>query len=162
MTTAPGFFRRWAVRIEATLLSVILLGMLGATLTQIILRNVSGTALPTVDPLVRASVLWLGLIGAVAAAREFRHIRIDLIVRVLPTVPARILDSIVSLVTAGVCGLVAWHGGRMVIDERTYGGAVAADFPAWVLQTIIPVGFGLMALAYLGHTVMRAIGRDDP
>ncbi|MCH2184367.1 TRAP transporter small permease subunit, partial [Myxococcota bacterium] len=63
--------------------------------------------------------------------------------------PARMrVGLITSVFTAVVCALLAWHSGRFVLDEYTYGSAAFSDIPAGILQVGIPVGFGLIAIRY--------------
>ncbi len=153
MTDQPeGRAARAARILETTLLCALLFSLLLLGCAQIVLRNLFDTALLWADPLVRAGVLWLGLLGAVAAAREARHIRVDLAQRFLRGWPRRVLDGITNAFTAVVCAVIAWHGTRLVIDERAFGGG--SDFiPSWILQIVIPASFGIMALLHAAHVV---------
>ena len=54
--------------LEAALLAVLLFGLVGLSGLQIVLRNGFDDSLVWIDPLLRLAVLWLGLLGAVAAA----------------------------------------------------------------------------------------------
>ena len=44
--------------------------------------------------------------------------------------------------------ILAWHGGRFVQMEREFGSMVLNNLPAWILEAIIPVSFGLIAYRY--------------
>ncbi|RMH22762.1 MAG: TRAP transporter small permease subunit, partial [Gammaproteobacteria bacterium] len=65
--------------LEDALIALLLLGMLGLAITQIIMRELLHSGLPWIDPLLRIAVLWLGLLGALLATRLDRHIEINLI-----------------------------------------------------------------------------------
>ena len=54
-------------RFEIALLALVLISMVLIATLQIILRNFFDTGLIWIDPLLRTMLLWLGLLGAVAA-----------------------------------------------------------------------------------------------
>lgn len=118
---------------------------------QIILRNFFEIGIVWIDPLLRVLVLWTGLIGATVASRDNKHIRIDLLSRLFTKRVHMAVQSIVAIITSVVCALIAWHGARWVyldyLDQLT----AFAGLPSWVLEAIIPVAFGLIALRYLIH-----------
>ena len=60
----------------------------------------------------------------------------------------RAAERLASVFTAGICALLAWHGGRLVWFEYQDGTTLGAGIPAWVAQIVIPLGFGLMALRF--------------
>ena len=75
---------------------VLLLGFLTAfAVTQIILRNFFSTGFVWGDDLLRHGVLWISFLGAARATLERKHIRID----ILP----RILTGRLSFITDFVC-----------------------------------------------------------
>jgi TRAP-type C4-dicarboxylate transport system permease small subunit len=135
-------------RAEDLVLMLLLGGLVGLAFMQILMRNLLDAGLPWADPLLRLIVLWLALAGALAATRENKHIRIDLLSRFLPEPLAAWVDRITAAFTFAVCGLLAWHGGRLVWFEYQDGTLIAPGIPAWTAELIIPLGFGLMALRF--------------
>ena len=75
---------RW---LENSLLSIVLVSMILLASGQIGLRNLFGSGFPWADEALRLLVLWVAMLGAVAASRENRHISIDILSRVLPERP---------------------------------------------------------------------------
>ncbi len=152
--------------LEAALLAFVLLGLVFLSGLQIVLRNLFDSGLVWIDPLLRLSVLWLGLLGAVAAARRGKNIQIDLLGRSVSDAVRRWMDVVTQLAAAGVCTLIAWHGTRMVMLEAEYGDTGVLGTPIWVQQSIIPVAFGIMALVYLLGAGAAALWgsriQDDP
>lgn len=116
---------------------------------QIILRNLFDTGISWSDPLLRIMVLWVGLVGAMAATRERRHITIDVLSRFLPTRGKQVSGVITDLFSAVVCALLAWHSGNFVIEEYHGGAEAFAAVPAWACEAIMPLGFAVMALRFL-------------
>lgn len=145
--------------LEAGLLAFLVLGLVALSGLQIVLRNVFDEGLVWIDPLLRLAVLWLGLLGAVAAARRGKNIQIDLLGRAVPAALQRLIQTLTQLAAAGVCGLICWHGTRMVLLEAEFGDVGVLGLPVWLQQIVIPVAFGLMALVYLVSAVAEAAGR---
>lgn len=143
-----GRLLRAVQALETLLLAALLLGMIILAGTQIALRNIFDSGWYWVEPLLRILVLWVGLLGALAATRNNNHIRIDVVSRYLSLRNQRIAATIGLLFSAAICALVAWHGARFVWDEYRAGSTVIAQLPAWLFQSVIPVGFGLMALRF--------------
>ncbi|RMG53918.1 MAG: TRAP transporter small permease [Gammaproteobacteria bacterium] len=135
--------------LEDLLLTVLLLGLIGASFAQIVLRNLFDTGFLWLDPALKLGVLWLGLLGALVATREHRHIRIDLLGRLLPAGLRRLAHALVQLFTAAVAGLIAWHGALLVADDFSQGSEAFSGMPAWLAEAAIPLGFGLIALRHL-------------
>jgi TRAP-type C4-dicarboxylate transport system permease small subunit len=142
-------------RIEATILTMFLAAMVTLSLAQIVIRNVDllrealSANLVWADPLVRVMVLWLGMIGALAATRDDRQITVDALSRLLAERTRAVVRVLTDLVTAAISATVAWHAGRLVADEKAMGMMAFAGVPLWVCELILPVAFGLIALRYL-------------
>lgn len=149
--------------LEDWLLAGMLLAMVILGSLQIVLRNFFESGIAWGDPLLRVMVLWVGLLGAMAATRDDRHIRIDILTRYLPEKWQGWNQVVIQLFTAAVCALVAWHGLRFVQFEREDGMTSFADIPSWWLESIIPVGFALIAVRSLltawRHLMSVAAGR---
>lgn len=145
---------RW---LEDAILSVLLLGMVLLAVAQIVLRNVFASGVLWGDELLRILLLWLALVGAMIASREDRHISIDFFSRYLPSRWATRLKVVLHLLTAVICSIIAWHSFRFVQMEAEFGSRLLERFPSWWFQSILPLGFALIALRYYGH-VLRGLG----
>ncbi len=152
-------------RVEDAVLAVLLGAIVLLAPLQIALRELFGAGLVWVDPLLRALVLWVGLLGALAASRDGRQISIDVISRVLPARARAEAGALTSLFTAGISGLVAYHGARFVVSELRFESVAFSGIPAWLLESVIPFAFGWIALRYLllGLAEVRALraGRTE-
>lgn len=144
-------------RLEAGVLALSLLVMLGMSVLQIVLRNVFGTGIAWADVLVRILVLWTALIGAMVASRTGEHIRIDWLVRYFPETVGHGIQRLVHLLTAAVSAVIAYHSLQFVLSEKAYGDMAFADVPAWVCASILPLAFGMMAFRHLA-----CVFRVDP
>jgi len=140
-------------RIETVLISFLLLGIIALEALQIILRNVFSYAIFWADDLIRLGVLWLAVIGSVAASRESRHIAIGIVPRYFPVSwhkPAAVMATAFASVVSAV---LAWHALRFVADSYRYGDTLLGDLPAWMFQVVMPVGFALISYQFLVSTV---------
>ncbi len=128
---------------------VLLLGFLTTfALTQIILRNFLSIGFVWGDELLRHGVLWISFLGAARATLEGKHIRIDLLPRVLPPRLGLIADSVCCFVSLFVCVLLVWASWNFVQGERLAGDIAFASIPYWWLVLIFPISFTLMALRF--------------
>lgn len=150
-----GRLQRAAAALEDGLIVAILAAMILLAGAQIVLRNAFDTGLGWSDPLLRIMVLWLGLLGAMAATRDDRQISIDVLSRFLPPRARAFSRMITDLFTAAVCALIAYHAARFVMQERADGIVAFAEVPAWWCELILPIGFGVIALRCLFYLPRR-------
>jgi len=139
---------RFLARLEDLLLALLLTGMILLAAAQIFSRNLFSFGFTWGEPLLRGLVLWLALLGAMAATRDGNHIRIDLLSRFLPAVAGRLLRRLTDLFSALICALLAWHAGRFVYADWQDGMEWISGIPSWSVELIIPIGFGVMALRF--------------
>jgi TRAP-type C4-dicarboxylate transport system permease small subunit len=133
---------------EDAVLVVILSGMIVLASGQIVLRNFFDIGFIWSDEALRLMVLWLAVAGAVAASRDDKHINVEVLDRFLPGRVKTLKDALIHGFTAGICGVVAWHSFLFVRMSHEFGDVLLGGIPAWLLQAILPVGFGLIAYRY--------------
>jgi TRAP-type C4-dicarboxylate transport system permease small subunit len=134
---------------ETVLLTLLLTAMVLLAAGQIVLRNVGGTGFSWADEALRILVLWVTMVGSVAASRDQRHVRIDALSRYLPAALGRWTATLIDLFAAAVCAVLAWCSYEFVTDSFAAGDRVlGGQLPAWTVQLILPVGFGLIAYRF--------------
>jgi len=136
-------------------LVLILSGMILLATSQIILRNFFGFGFIWADELLRMLVLWIAVAGAVAASRTDKHINIAVLDRFLPDKIGLVVKVIVDLFTAAVCLVVTWYSINFVQTSYEYQDVLMGNVPAWILQLVMPVGFGLISWRYLLFALKR-------
>ena len=147
MTPARGGALGWLDRFENGLIAVLVLAMVLLAGAQIVLRNFFETGLSWADPLLRAMVLWTAMLGALAAARDDKHIGLDVLAHFVHGNARRALRIVTLLFAAAISATMAWYGyGLIQLDFG--GGNTIAGVPSWLIEAIIPVGFGLLALRF--------------
>ena len=143
---------------ENAVLVFILSSMILLAAGQIVARNVFGFGFIWSDELLRMLVLWIAVAGAVAASRADKHINIAILDRFLPQKLNSAVKVIIDLFTAGICAVVAWYSVSFVLLSYEYGDVLLGDVPAWILQSVLPLGFGLMSWRYILFAISRFIG----
>lgn len=149
-------------RIETILLIIILLSMILLAFLQVILRNFFHTSILWADTLLRHLVLWIGFIGASLATRERRHINIDAVSRLLSKTAQKITLSIINLFAGTICFFLLRAAMTFIQSEKEAGSILFTGIPTWVFQIIIVIGFGLMMLRFLIHTLENLMALLSP
>ncbi len=134
--------------LETVMLVSMLTAMMLVAVGQIIMREGFGTGFGWADELVRLMVLWLAMVGSIAACRENRHIRIDALSHVLPDIAVNLIRILVDVFAAFICAVIAFQAWRYLQIEIEYDDTVLVDTPAWIAHSIMPVAFALMAYRY--------------
>lgn len=147
---------RW---LENLLLVALLGGLVLLSTAQIVLRNFFSTGLTWADGLVRLMVLWLALVGAVAAARESRHITMAALTRWLPPRWQRLARGSAEAFALVVSGALAWYSLAFVRDSYRYEDVLLDGLPAWAAQLPIPLAFAAIALIYAAAFLRTLTGR---
>jgi C4-dicarboxylate transporter DctQ subunit len=135
--------------LETLLLVSMLTVMMLVAVGQIVMREAFGTGFGWADELVRLMVLWLALVGSIAACRENRHIRIDALSHVLPDIAVTLIRILVDVFATFVCAVIAFQAWRYLQIEIEYDDTVLVDTPAWIAHSIMPAAFALMAYRFL-------------
>ena len=149
---------RVARTLETWLIVIVLGGLILLGAAQIVLRNAFSISFAWGDGLARLAVLWLGLLGALAASRDGRHITMGALARVLPPklqVAAGVCADVFGAAVSAALAYAAW---KFVGDSREFGDTMLGDIPAWWLQAIMPVAFALIAWQFLVQAVKRLRG----
>ncbi|NNF41358.1 MAG: TRAP transporter small permease [Woeseiaceae bacterium] len=135
--------------IETFLLVTLFSAMMLLAVGQIVLREVFSTGFVWADELIKLMVLWLAMVGAVAAARDNRHIRIDAFTHIFPRMAVQLTRVAVDVFAALVSAVVAWHAWRYLQVEIEYADTVLVNVPAWVAHSVLPAAFLLISFRFL-------------
>lgn len=149
-------------RVEQMLIAFLLSAMILLVFSQIVLRNFFSTGISWGDALVRYLVLWVGFIGAALATREGRHINIEVFSHWMSDRSNIILEAVTNLVSAIICGLLAYAAVNFIRFEAQMGSTSFLHLPVWVPELILPVTFGLMSLRFAMRIVSVSTGLRNP
>ena len=122
---------------------------------QIVLRNLFSYSLFWGDDILQLALLWLVMGGALVAARNGEHIRINVLVRFVPGKIRPLVYAATHAFTAIICLLLTLQSIQLVRSSIEYGDTLIGDMPAWIAQLIMPIGFGLLAVHFAVRSVVQ-------
>ena len=149
MSSGLARWRRRLYAVEDALLALLLVLLLLLAVAQIGLRVFADTGFVWAEPVSRLMVMWLALLGALAATRERRHIAIDALPRLLPPRGRRVAWAVSQASAAAACGLLAWLAADLLLLEWEAPGLLPGGIPGWAGMLVMPPAFALMALRFL-------------
>lgn len=140
---------------ENNLLFILVISMLGLSITQIFLRNFFEFGLVWAEASIRLMVLWATMIGSMIAARSSQHLRIDLLERYSHTRYKRNITGLIQLLTALLCLSLVYFSFLFIQLEYEDGTTAFANIPSWIFMSIIPICFMVMGLRYLINAITQ-------
>jgi TRAP-type C4-dicarboxylate transport system permease small subunit len=139
---------------EDSLLAFLVLALVFIAGGQIILRLFFQTGVDWADGLLRSLILWTALTGAMVAAREDKHLKLDALSRCLNGLAKTITRFCAQGFAAGLCALLAWYSISLVQLERESNTIAFGVIPTWCTQLIMPIAFAVMSTRF----ALRALG----
>ena len=100
-------------------------------------------------------VLWLAMVGSIAACRDNRHIRIDALSHLLPKSVVTFTQMFVDVFAAIVCAVIARHAYRYLQLEIEFEDIVLVSTPAWIAHMIMPLAFGLISYRFIVNVLTK-------
>jgi TRAP-type C4-dicarboxylate transport system permease small subunit len=143
--------------LENALIVALLGGLILFSSAQILLRNVLSIGLTWGDGLSRLAVLWLALLGALAASRDGKHITMGAVTQWLPGGYKMAADVAADGFAAVFCTVFTYFALAFVRESRTFEDTLLG-VPAWWLQSIIPLAFALIGYRYAVRGLRRLRG----
>jgi TRAP-type C4-dicarboxylate transport system permease small subunit len=147
----------------AVLASLLLLAMMLVICGDVLTRNVAVPGLPRgIAWSNEISELMLYLITLFAAPwllREGRHIRVDIVLRVVPPNVAYACEWIADVLGLGCCGWMTWYGSAAAARSLAAGALSIKTLvmPEWWLLAPLPACFVLLAVEF-GFRMRRLAG----
>ena len=121
-----------------------------------------GISIPWLDDVLRMLLIWLVYMGCVSLCLNNDHISMDAIYLRLPRTARKVMDVVIALLGVGLCGFVAKIGYNSMMQGIEYEELLPSGYiPAWPQSLAIPLGFALMAVAYLSFLLSLFTGRRE-
>ena len=147
----------YIAKIEEFLLAAALGAMILLVLVQIILRNDYASGIIGGAEIVRHLVLWVAFLGAMLAAREDKHIRIELAGHIITGKLRQIFDVLTGVFSVFICSILTYASIIFVsIDYQGHTVIAFLNTPVWILQVIIPIGYLCVTLRFAIHCIAKA------
>ncbi len=117
-----------------------------------------GFAVPAGAEYLKQVVLWLAFLGGLVATRERRHLSLST-VELFPDKVRRFGRLLAAAVAAATVGILTYASVVLVLANREEGRKLLGGLPVWVLELVMPLSLGLMALRFAWGASERWPGR---
>ncbi len=137
----------WLLAFTRAASAICLMASVLINFANIIGRYFFSVSIPWAEEIMLFLMVGCVFTGCCAVAWQGRHIRMDVLISVLPPTPRRLLMLLSELVLIAAAIAVAYFSWPVItqlaaFDERSE----AANFPLVVPQSMVPIGYVLMAL----------------
>ena len=150
---ASSTAKTWVKAAENTVVSVVLLAMMLIPLAESFLRRVFQTGIPASTTIVQHMVLVVGMLGGAIAARDGRLLSLSTFGETSLhgrwKSAAQIFTSGVSAAVTAFLGVASY---QFVASEREAGQLLAFGLPMWIVESVLPIGFAVIAIRILLQT----------
>ena len=127
-----------------------LLAMVVMVTADIILRNLTRTGFPWANEVSEYALYVITLLTAPWLLRRGQHVRIDLVLTLVPARAAWIMEAASDVLGFAVCLVMMRYGLKMTIDSAVMGSITIKNlvFPEWWLLWPLPLCFALLAAEF--------------
>ncbi len=151
-TPRPASF--WQ-RTENLLIVFALAIMAALPVTEIILRAGWNTGLAGSSTIVQHLTLIVGMLGGALAARDGRLLSLSTATALLPASWKGRTNWFSQSFSAAISLLLCIASVQFVLAEREGGNVQLLGIPLWIIQTILPLGFGAISLRLIYRASAR-------
>lgn len=96
-------------------------------------------------------IIYIAVMAAADVQREDAHIRITFFTGKAGPGTQRVIRTVIGLIGAVFCGIMAWYGGLQMLQAAEFGDRVSSTLgtPMFIPYAMLPIGFGALALQFL-------------
>ena len=148
---------RWLLAVTRAASALFLITSVGINFVNIIGRYFFSVSIPWAEEIMLFLMVGCVFTGCCAVAWEGRQIRMDVVVAILPgrlRDLIEILSELVMIAAAAAVTVFAWPVVTQLaaFDQRSQ----AANFPLYIPQAMVPIGYCLMGLLVAIRLLMRS------
>lgn len=150
----------------ALLAALILLIMVVMVTADIVLRNLTRTGFPWANEISEYALYFTTLLTAPWLLRRGQHVRIDLVLTMVPNRLAWVMEIAGDIIGFVVCLVMMRYGIKMTVDSAVMGAITIKNlvFPEWWLLWPLPLCFALLAAEFVfrfDHILRAEPGRRE-
>lgn len=135
----------------ATFAALVLLGMVTLVTIDIVLRNALGSGFAWANEVTEYGLYLTTLLTAPWLLRRGQHVRIDMILVIVPPRIAWLAEAVADVLGLSVSVLLLWYGAAMTAQSARLGSMTVKSlvFPERWLYWPLPLCFALLALEFV-------------
>ena len=157
----------WYGRLLEALLQVACLLLLVMTLligADVLLRNIGLGGIAPSNEISEDIIYLVTLLAAPGLLRQGQHIRVDIVLRVLPAKVGWLLEWLGDILGVICCLYFVWYGARIVAASFTSSALSIKTLimPEWWLLAPMPLAFVLLSVEFLFRMHRLALGERRP
>jgi tripartite ATP-independent transporter DctM subunit len=150
----PAGWRGVVARMEDCFLVAPLLALMVLPLIEIVLRRFH-TGISGASAFVQHFTLVVGMLGGAIAAREQRLLSFSTLASVFKAKLKSVARLISNGVAAAISAFLCVASIQFVLTEKSAGAQLAYGIPIWIIELVLPLGFGLIALRLVWHAAQN-------
>jgi TRAP-type C4-dicarboxylate transport system permease small subunit len=142
----------------------ILLAMTFTIGFDVLLRNVGAGGIPPSNEMSEYGLYLTTILAAPGLLRRGQHIRIDIVLRMLPPRVAWILEWLGDIVGMICCWFFVWYGVRVTMASYAAGSVSIKTLvlPEWWILVPMPVCFLMVAIEFVFRMRQLALSERGP
>ena len=150
MTRLSTFFVRM-LNALAIVAALTLLAMVVLVSADIALRNLTRTGFPFANEVSEYALYVITLLTAPWLLRRGQHVRIDLVLTLIPARVAWLMEAAADILGFAVCLVMMRYGIKIAVESAVLGSITIKNlvFPEWWLLWPLPVCFALLAIEFV-------------
>jgi len=167
MPTVMPTLSRWYGRLLDAMLTVagvLLLAMTAMIGADVLLRNLGAGGVPPSNELSEDCLFLVTLLAAPGLLRQGQHIRVDIVLRVLPLRIGWLMEWAGDIIGCACCLVFVWYGVSVTAASHADGALSIKTLvlPEWWLLAPMPVTFALLAIEFVFRMHRLALAERRP
>ena len=140
---------RMATFLEETFVGFTLLFATLLLFFGVVMRYFFNYAFEWSDELIRYVIIWSTFIGAGLCAKKGMHVKMDILLRVMPVGFLRYWNMLLTVVAILFSVFCMVKGYQMVVLTQAFGRtSVSFPLPMWIIYLAVPLGYTLMFIHF--------------
>ncbi|MEO0382010.1 MAG: TRAP transporter small permease [Pseudomonadota bacterium] len=124
---------------------------------------IAGITVPSLNEIAGFLFVAATFLALAATLRQADHIRVSMLIKVVPLGVRRILEAVVLIIATAIAAYAAYHAVLQVVDSIQFStvsfGVIA--IPLWIPQTALAIGLVVFAIA-LADELITVITSGTP
>lgn len=138
----------------AVLAVAILVALVASVAFEVVMRYFFNRPTRWVVEFSEYALLWLAFLGGAWVLREEAHVRVEMLVEILPSRTQRITHIVTSLVGMTTCALFCWVSTVFILGLYDSGEVLfkSIQIKKWAVMSVMAPGLLLLTLQFMRRT----------